>query len=138
MPRTRPVSEIARKEFRSVAPDERLDLADDILRIGHFRHLPVLQDGRLVGMLSTRDVLKAALTSLLDFDPEQRKTFLHAVEVAEVMTSEVVSISSDATCAAAAVKMLESKIGCLPVVAEDGTVEGLVTESDLLAAAYLG
>lgn len=138
MDRTTPVARIARKEFQSIGPDERLDLADDVLRIGHFRHLPVLQDGRLVGMLSSRDLMRAALTSLLDFDAGQRETFLHSIQVSEVMSRDVVSVTPEATCAAAALKMLEARIGCLPILADDGTVVGLVTESDLLAAAYQG
>jgi CBS domain-containing protein len=132
-----PVSKIMRSEFISVAPDERLDFADRVLRLGHFRHLPVLEKGVLVGVLSSRDVLAAALTRMLSFDNAQRRTFLHAVDVSEVMTREVISARPDTTLAEAALRMMQHKVGCLPVVDGDGKAVGLVTETDLLRAAYL-
>jgi CBS domain-containing protein len=45
-----PASDIMRTDFISVGPKERLDFSDRLMRLGHFRHLPVLEDGRLVGM----------------------------------------------------------------------------------------
>jgi len=132
-----PVSEIMRTEFLSVGSKERLDFADRVLRLGNFRHLPVVEDGRLVGILSNRDVLAAALTKLLDFEAGQRRTFLHSVEVSEVMTRDVVSVRPDTPLSEAALRMVERKVGCLPVVDQEDKVLGLVTETDLLRAAYL-
>lgn len=132
-----PVSECMRREFVSVAETDRLDFADRVLRLGHFRHLPVLEGRRLVGILSNRDLLAASLTKVLDFADNQRGTFLRAIEVSEVMTREVQSIGADAPVEEAARCMLEHKIGCLPVVEEDGTMIGLLTETDLIRAAYL-
>jgi CBS domain-containing protein len=133
----RRVSQIMRSEFISVRLKERLDFADRVLRLGHFRHLPVVEGGKLVGVLSNRDVLAAALTRVLNFGPQQRGAFLHSVEVSEVMTSEVITADPETTLREAALRMIEHKVGCLPVVEGDGKLVGIVTETDLLRAAYL-
>ena len=134
-----PVSRIMRTEFASLRETDRLDLADQIMKLGRVRHLPVLDpDGRIVGIVSNRDLLEASLTNVLDFEREQRKGFLRSVDVAEVMTREVETIAPDAPLAAAASRLVGHRIGCLPVVRDDRVMVGLVTETDLLAAAFLG
>ena len=137
-PRSRRVSEVMRTEVATLAPDEHLDLADDVMRLGRVRHMPVLEDGRVVGLVSTRDTLAASLTKSLEFDPASRRAFLRSVEVAEVMTRDLVTVEPDATLREAAALMVQRKIGALPVVKPDGTMVGLITETDLLVAALLG
>ncbi len=137
-PRTRRVSEVMQAEVATLAPDERLDLADDVMRLGRVRHMPVLEDGRVVGLVSTRDTLAASLTKALEFDPAARRAFLRSVEVAEVMTRDLVTVEPDATLREAAALMVQRKIGGLPVVKPDGTMVGLLTETDLLVATLLG
>ncbi len=133
----RPVSSIMQKEFVSLSTKDRLDLADHIMRLGRVRHLPVIDDGRLVGILSNRDLLAASLTKVLSFDPLHRGAFLRSVDVAEVMTRDVITVGPDDTLEHAARLLIERKIGCLPVVREHGVMVGLVTETDLLRAAFL-
>jgi len=134
----RPVSEVMEREIVSVRIDDHLDLADDIMRLGRVRHMPVLDGERLVGIVTNRDLLAASLTKALNFEPEHRRAFMRAVEVREVMTSEVVSVGPDTPLEEAVRIMLRRKIGCLPVVKGEGRLVGLVTESALLRAAYLG
>ena len=135
--RSRRVSEVMQREVVSLSRDERLDLVEDVMRLGRIRHMPVLEDGRVVGVVSSRDLLASSLSRSLDFEPEQRRAFLRAVEVAEVMSDEVVSVSPDATLREAAELMVKRRFGCLPVVDDDGDLVGLVTETDLLRAALL-
>ncbi len=134
----RPVADIMRTEFASLRPDDRLDLADQVMKLGRVRHLPVLDgDGRLVGIVSNRDLLEASLTSVLSFETAERRGFLRSIGVSEVMKSEVVTVRAKTPLGVASARMIRNKIGCLPVVREDGTMVGLVTETDLLIAAYL-
>jgi len=135
--RQRPVSEVMRREVVTITAKETLDLTQDLMNLGRVRHLPVLEDGRVVGILSQRDLLAAALTKVLDFDPGSRRSFLRSVEVGEVMTKDVVTVGPDTTLGEAARILVERKIGCLPVVAPGGALVGLVTEADLLSAAFL-
>lgn len=133
----RPVSQIMRREFASLREDDRLDLADQVMQLGRVRHLPVLDErGRVVGVVSNRDLLEASLTTVLAFDPGARRGFLHSVAVSEVMTRDVETAGPDTLLAVAASQMIRNKIGCLPIVRPDRTMIGLVTETDLLVAAY--
>jgi len=134
-----PVSRIMRTDFVSLSEDDRLDLAEQVMKLGGVRHLPVLDaQRRLVGIVSQRDLLRASLASVLDFGTAERRTFLRAVDVGEVMTREVQSVGPDTPLGVAASRMIRHRIGCLPVVDEGGRAVGLLTETDLLVAAYLG
>lgn len=126
------------REFASVRSDERLDFVDDVMALGRVRHLPVVDDGRLVGVVSQRDLLAASLSRVLEFDAKERRSFLRSVDVREVMASRPVTVPPSASLADAAALLLRHKIGCLPVVGPKGEALGLLTETDLLRAAYGG
>ncbi len=136
-PAERRVSEIMQTQVATLAPGEHLDLADDIMQLGRVRHMPVLDGQKLVGMVSQRDVLAASLTRILDFEPGHRRTFMRSVAIDEVMTRDVVTVGPEATLAEAAQRLVETRIGGLPVVDAAGNLVGLVTEVDLLRAAFL-
>ncbi len=132
------VQEIMQTEVATLSPGERLDLADDIMKLGRVRHVPVVEGDRLVGVVSHRDLLAASLTTALEFDHTARRSFMRSIEVSEVMAQEVVTASPETTLDQAAATMLRRKIACLPVVDERSTLLGLVTETDLLRAAFKG
>lgn len=132
-----PVSEVMQPEFMHLSPDDGLDFVEELMSLGRVRHFPVLREGRLVGIVSQRDLLAASLTRVLDFEGPARRTFLRSVKVGEVMTKDVRTVSPDASLAEVARLFDRHKLGCAPVVDASGEVVGLVTESDLLARAYL-
>ena len=115
----------------TISADDRLSTVEDIMTLGRVRHMPVVRGGRLVGVVSERDLLRASLSNLTEFGNEQRRAFLQAVEIRRVMSAPPVVIHPDATPEEAALVMAEKKIGCLPVVDGEDLV-GLVTETDLL------
>jgi len=124
------------REFASVRSDERLDFVDDVMALGRVRHMPVVDGGQLVGVVTQRDLLAASLSRALDFDAQERRTFLRSVNVGEVMSKKPITVRPDATLREAAQLLLRHKIGCLPVVGPRGEALGLLTETDLLRAAY--
>jgi CBS domain-containing membrane protein len=135
----RPVSTLMRRDFVSIAPGESLLEADRIMRLARIRHLPVIEDGRLAGLLSHRDVLYASLSKLEAAHPRERLEYLRAIPVRDVMQHDVVTAEETTTLAEAARCMLGRKIGCLVVVRRNkANAEpiALLTESDLLRAAY--
>ena len=134
--RTRPVSEIMQREVATLREEDQLTVADDVMRLGLVRHMPVLSGEKLVGVVSNRDLLAASLTTALEFGAKERRAFLRSVEVREVMTKDVVSVGPDMPIAKAARILIDRRIGCLPVV-KGGALVGLVTETDFLRAAYL-
>ena len=134
---TRRVSEVMQAEVATLTLHDRLDLAEDVMRLGRVRHMPVLDGTKLVGIVSSRDLLAASLSRVLDFEATQRRTFLRSVEVAEVMSQDLITVGRDATLREVATLMVRHKIGCVPVVSAAGVFLGLVTETDLLTAALL-
>jgi acetoin utilization protein AcuB len=99
----------------------------------HIRHLPVQEHGRLVGMISDRDlrsVLPSPATSLAVWELNY---LLDQLTVGEVMTRFVMTVAPDVSVAEASGRMLGQRIGALPVV-EDGQLVGILTRSDVLRA----
>ncbi|HTO56118.1 MAG TPA: CBS domain-containing protein [Myxococcota bacterium] len=138
-PAQRPVSALMRRDFVSIGPADSLLEADRIMRLARIRHLPVLEKGRLAGMLSHRDVLYASLSKLESAGPRERLEYLRAIPVRDAMQREVVTAEESMTLGEAARRMLGRKIGCLVVVRPNATgleAIALLTESDLLRAAY--
>jgi CBS domain-containing protein len=130
------VEAVMQREVASVRSDERLDFVDDVMALGRVRHMPVVDDGKLVGIVTQRDLLAASLSRALDFDARERRTFLRSVEVGEVMSRKPITVGPKTKLSEAAQLLLRHKIGCLPVVGPDGEALGLLTETDLLRAAY--
>ena len=125
------VRELMTSDVTTVGRNDELTIADDIMKIKRLRHLPVVEEGRLVGILTQRDLFHAALSTALNFGEKAQKGFLKTVVVKEVMTDEVLTIDPGADVKEAARRMIEHKIGCLPVV-ENGKLVGIVSETDLL------
>jgi acetoin utilization protein AcuB len=97
------------------------------------RHLPVIEgEGRLVGMLTDRDLRHHLFArGLFDHDDRSVDDLLRALPVSDIMSSPVISVAPDEPLEVAARRMLEAKIGSLPVV-EAGRPLGILTETDLL------
>lgn len=125
------VRDVMQEKIVTISVGERLSTVQDIMTLGRVRHMPVVHGGKLVGVVSERDLLRASLSNLASFAPEQRRAFLHVVEIARVMSAPPIVIDPDATVEAAALLMAERKIGCLPVV-RDEELAGLITETDIL------
>jgi CBS domain-containing protein len=128
---TVPVSEIMMKDPVTLNADDILDLANDIMHLGRIRHIPILNNGKVVGVLSQRNLFQSALVAAMGMRPQERKEHLKAIRVRDVMSAPVVTASPATGVKEAARIMVEKKIGCLPVMENDILV-GLVTESDIL------
>jgi CBS domain-containing protein len=136
--RKRPVSDIMRRQVVTVTADEKLDLTQDLMSLGRVRHLPVIDaEQRVIGIVSHRDLLAAAMSKVLDFDPQSRRTFLRSIEIREVMATDVATVQRETPLEEVARILVDRKIGCLPVVTPRGKLLGLITESDLIAAALI-
>jgi CBS domain-containing protein len=125
-----------RRDFVTLSPGDKLDLADDVMKLGRIRHMPVLDGERLVGVVSQRDLLAASLSKALDFEARERRVFLRSVAVEEAMSRDPITVSPETSAGDAARLLVRRKIGCLPVVDAGGATVGLVTETDLLRSAY--
>ena len=125
------VRDIMGRNVVTISASERMSTVEDIMTLGHVRHMPVVQGGKLVGVVSERDLLRASLSVLSEHRGPERRAFLHVVEIVRVMSTPPVVIGPNASVDEAALVMAEKKIGCLPVVEGDQLV-GMVTETDVL------
>jgi acetoin utilization protein AcuB len=125
------VSEIMMGNPVTLKPGDTLDLANDIISLGGIRHIPVVEEGGLIGLLSERDLIGAAATEIFALKRKRKSALLKTVLIKDVMKKKVITIAPDAPIKDAAHLMADEKIGCLPVV-QNGVLVGLVTTTDIL------
>jgi|GEM_PF-231489 len=113
-----------------IAPTVSLAEAQQVMEQRHVHRLPVMEQGRLIGILSWGDLRAAQPSATTTLSAFEWRALLDQVTISTYMTRDPVTIAPDATALEAAQKMLDYKIGGLPVV-ENGRVVGMLTESDL-------
>jgi acetoin utilization protein AcuB len=114
----------------SVAPDMAVMDALDMMRREHIRRAPVIQDGKLVGIVSEKNLLNAAPSSATLLSVWEVSYLVSKIKVKDVMTKQVLTTTEDTPIEEAARMMIDSKIGGLPVMRENRVV-GIITETDL-------
>ena len=117
------------RQIITVSPETTAAEALKLCREKRIRHLPVLEGGRMVGLISDRD-LRAATPALGD---PNRAAALEKIRVGDEMAREITTADPEDPIEQAAMAMHERKIGCLPVVEGDDLV-GILTASDVMAA----
>ncbi|WP_306817775.1 CBS domain-containing protein [Archangium lipolyticum] len=105
---------------------QNLALAEDLLRLHRIRHLPVVRNGKLIGLVTHRDLLRAA-AQRGGADPAKQPLW-----ASDVMVRDVKTVQADTSTREAVKLMLDNKYGCLPVVGADGQLIGIITEADMV------
>jgi len=114
----------------SIAPDMPVHDALDMFKRERIRRAPVVKDGKLVGIVSDKDLLNASPSMATSLSIWEMNYLLSKVTVSEVMTKKILTVSEDTPIEEAARIMADNKIGGLPVM-RDGHVVGIITETDL-------
>ena len=114
-----------------VTPDTGIDTAARLMKKGHFRRLPVVEDGKLVGFLNDKDIMRVSPSPATTLSRYEVTTLLSKLKVSDIMQVNVISVGEDATIEEAALLMYKEKVGGLPVVSSVGAVVGIITETDI-------
>jgi len=128
------VADLMTREVATIKPNDKLSVAEDIMRLGRIRHLPVVDESdetKLVGIVSLRDLFRGSLADALGYGARAQQKMLDMLLAKEVMTSNVLTTTPDTPLVDAAKVMLERKLGSLPVL-ENGRLVGILTESDFV------
>jgi acetoin utilization protein AcuB len=115
----------------TVTPRNAIRTAVNLMREVGCRRLPVVDRGGLVGIITDRDLRRAANSPIVVREQWYDNFILDHIEVGSCMTPNPLTIEPSATIAEAARTMRDHKIGGLPVVI-DGQLTGIITETDLL------
>jgi CBS domain-containing protein len=117
------VADFMTKDLVTVRESDDVALAEALLRLGGIRHLPVVREHKLVGILTQRDILRSGASG---------KAGAREIAVSDVMTREPTAVRPAMALSHAARLMLERKFGCLPVCDNEGKLVGIVTEADFV------
>ncbi len=117
----------------TVTPETPVPRAHELMLSRRVRHLPVVEDDRVVGIITDRDLRTVQPSPATSFSVGEIRFLLEKLTVAEVMSKPAVTISPDAPLAEGVRVMLHRKFGALPV-AEHERLVGIITETDLLRA----
>ena len=120
------------KDVLTVDENTSLMRATRIMKENSIRRLPVVSHGKLIGIVTDRDVKDASPSKTTSLDIHELYYLLSEMKVKDVMTAQPLTLNADETLEKAALLMLEDKISGLPVVDDNGHLVGLVSETDVL------
>jgi acetoin utilization protein AcuB len=126
------VSEVMTKDVVSVEEDDTLLHLLGSMKVLRFRHLPVTDEDRLIGLVSVTDLLGAASSNLLPHHGQQDRLLQERFRVRDIMVRDVVSVSPDTPLPEAGRLLLKHRLGCLPVIDANNVLLGILSASDFV------
>lgn len=131
-PRT--IADLMTRDVVTLSPDQMLSDVVDLMRRRKIRHLPVMEDSKVVGIVTDRDV-KRALPSVFSGNQDEYEQVLNSTRVEQVMTRDPFTVAPADPIKDVVKVMVDRKFGAIPVV-DRGKLVGIVTDIDLLRAYY--
>ena len=122
------------REPITINDDTSMIKAIHIMKQQRFRRLPVLHQGRLVGVITDRDLKEASPSKATTLDVHELYYLLGELQVKEIMTRNPVTVDMNDTVEHAAQVMLEQTISGMPVLDAHGELVGIITQSDIFRA----
>ena len=118
-------------DVMTIDEDTSMMKASQIMKENNIRRLPVMHKGKLVGMVTDRDIKEASPSKATTLDVHELYYLLSELKVKDIMSKNIFTIGPEETVEKAAVKMLEHRISGLPVVNDKGKVVGVITQGDI-------
>ena len=130
------VSRSMTRKVITVAPEEGIFKAQELMAANKIRHLPVVEtDGRLIGIVTDRDIRSALPYKFFKESPsEKEKKKLSRLKIKDIMAKNPMTISATHTLQDALLMIQDARVGALPVVDENGILTGIISVRDLLRA----
>ena len=125
------VSNYMTKNPITVSPITPVDEASGLMKMNHFRRLPVVENGKVVGIVSDRDISRVEPSPATTLSKYEINSLLAKMTVNDIMSAPIVSVSEEAAVEEAALLMCDNKIGGLPVISSIGVLVGIITETDI-------
>jgi len=126
------INQIMTRQTITIGMDDDVRRVRDLFEKYGFHHLLVVEKGRLVGVISDRDLLRSVSPFIGKLSEQSQDMATLNRRVHQIMTRKPVTISCEMKVEDAAEVMLGHRVSCLPVVTEDGHAVGIVTWRDLL------
>lgn len=115
----------------TITPSTSVTDANHIMHTNRFRRLPVVDNGKLVGIVTDRDLREVSPSPATTLSIYELNYLLAKMQVKDIMKKKVLTIAQDATIEEAALLMVSNRIGGLVVVDQAGSVTGVITETDI-------
>ncbi len=126
------ISSIMTRRVVTVEMDDSLQIISEIFENVKFHHILVVENQKLVGVISDRDFIKA-LSPFLDTPSEVKRDITTLDKRAhQIMNRTPITVDAETSIEKASNLLLENNISCLPVISPQGSVEGIVTWKDIL------
>jgi CBS domain-containing protein len=129
------VKDYMQKSPYTLGRDDLVLTAYHLMHDKHIRHLPIIaSDAKLIGIVTDRDIRQAGASTAPHMAEHELTYLIQKMTIKDIMTTHLHTVQGETVVADAGQRLLEHKIGCLPVVNPDGGLEGILTVTDLLKA----
>jgi CBS domain-containing membrane protein len=119
------------RQILTIGPDDPILMLEEHMESFRFRHLPVVEGDVLVGLISHSDLLHAS-SSRLSANANEENEIIHQLPAWRIMRQGLVTVRPMDPLERVAALLWETRVGCLPVTEEDGTLVGIITEGDFV------
>lgn len=127
------IKEVMTKELTTIEVDKSLQEANDVILNNKFRHLPVVDNGKLKGILSLTDLQRMSFTKEFgDSQIDADKAVFEMLKIEQVMKHDPQVVNENDTVGKAAAIFIEEEFHALPVINSKGELSGIVTSSDII------
>jgi CBS domain-containing protein len=126
------IKEVMNKEIHAVSPEDRVVHARRILLDNDIGRIPVVNEGKVVGVIADREIAFAFAKIKKSFSMGQQHHQIRELLVKDVMKKNVITVPGDVTVKDTADLMIKQGVGCIPIVDKNEKIRGMVTRTDLL------
>lgn len=131
MNRKAPISTIMTQNVLTIKKDSGLKTALDIIKKHHVRHLPVVDENSVVGIISSSDLNRLTFSNLFEDESGQDEAILEMLSIDQVMSEKPTIVSSETSIEEVGSIFINQSFHSLPVV-ENGKLVGIVTTTDVI------